>query len=184
MRPTLPQGITVRILEVADDRRAFSCGHPDLDLYFRDYAGQHSRRGLTRVEVAVLSGEIVGYSASAPGQITSTELPDGLQQRLPRYPLPILRLARLAVAESHQRGGIGRLLLRSVLQQARGLRDQHGCVGVVVDAKPEAVGYYAQFAFQIVPTVSGHTLSSAGPTTQMFLPIGTIDKALRRESDK
>lgn len=184
MTLTLPEGITVRVLEAADDRRAFSCGHPDLDRYFRDYAGQHSRRGLSRVQVAVVGEEIVGYSASAPGEITSAELPDDLRKRLPRYPLPILRLARLATAETHQHRGIGRLLLRAVLQQALDLRDQHSCVGVVVDAKPGAVGYYARFGFQVVPALSGYTLGGAGPTTQMFLPIGTIEAALGRQRDR
>ena len=136
------------------------------------------------MQVAVLSGEIIGYSASAPGHITSSELPDDLRRRLPRYPLPILRLARLAVAQTHQHRGVGRLLLGTVLQQALALRDQHGCVGVVVDAKPEAVGYYATFGFQVVPTESGQTEGGAAPATQMFLPIGTIETALRHDSDK
>ncbi len=184
MRPLFPQGTIVRNLEAADDRSAFSCGHPDLDHYFRDYAGQHSRRGLSRVQVAVLSGEIVGYAASAPGHITSSELPGDLRRRLPHYPLPILRLARLAVAEEHQHRGIGSLLLATVLRQALELRDQHGCVGVVIDAKSEAVGYYATFGFQVVPTESGQIQGGAAPTTQMFLPIGTIETALRHDSDK
>lgn len=184
MRPFSPQGTIVRNLEAADDRSAFSCGHPDLDRYFRYYAGQHSRRGLSRVQVAILSEEIAGYSASSPGHITSSELPDDLRRRLPRYPLPILRLARLAVAVEHQHHGIGRLLLATVLRQALELRDHYGCVGVVVDAKSEAVGYYATFGFQVVPTESGQIQGGAAPTTQMFLPIETIETALRHDSHK
>jgi len=173
------QELVIRLLESFDDRGAFSCGHPDLDRYFREYAGQHSRRGLCRVQVADLGGRIVGYSVSAPGQITSSDLPDDLRRRLPRYPLPILRLARLAVGREHQRCGIGGLLLRTILQETLDLRDQHGCWGLVVDAKPEAVGYYTRFGFQDLPAESGRIEGSDELTTQMFLSIGTIEAALR-----
>jgi predicted N-acetyltransferase YhbS len=84
----------------------------------------------------------------------------------------------------HQHRGIGSLLLATVLRQALELRDQHGCVGVVIDAKTEAVGYYATFGFQVVPTESGQIQGGAAPTTQMFLPIGTIETALRHDSHK
>ena len=184
MRPLVPQGTIVRNLEAADDRSGFSCGHPDLDRCFRDYAGQRSRRGLSRVQVAVLSGEIVGYAASAPGHITSSELPDDLRRRLPRYPLPMLRRARLAVAEEHQHRGIGSLLLATVRRQALELRDQHGCVGVVVDAESAVVGCHATFGFPVVPTESGQIQGGATPTTQMFLPVGTIQTALQHDGDR
>jgi len=128
--------------------------------------------------VAVLGREIIGYSVSAPGQVEATELPAQVARRLPKYPLPVLRLARLAVALAHQGHGIGRLLLRNVLREAVALRDRHGCVGVVVDAKSEAVGYYAAFGFRRVEVVAGQIQGETGATIQLFLPIKTIERAL------
>ena len=55
---------------------------------------------------------------------------------------------------------------------------------MIIDAKSAAVGYYATFGFQVVPTESGQIQGGAVPTTQMFLPIGTIETALRHDSDK
>ena len=92
--------------------------------------------------------------------------------------MPVLRLARLAVALAHQGHGIGRLLLRDVLQEALALRDRHACLGVVVDAKPEAVGYYAAFGFRRVEVVAGQIQGETGATLQMFLPVKTIELAL------
>lgn len=173
-----PPELIIRLLKATDDRRGFSSGHPDLDRYFRDLAGQHSRKGISRVEVADMAGLIVGYSATAPGQIATDDLPPQLARRLPRHPLPILRLARLAVAQGRQRHGIGSLLLQSALRRALDLREGFGCVGVVVDAKPSAAGYYASFGFRPLPVTFGQIEGTDGPTTQMFLPIGTIGKAL------
>jgi predicted N-acetyltransferase YhbS len=173
----------VRLLRATDDRRGFSSGHSDLDRYFREHAGRHSRKRISHIEVADLAGQIVGYSATAPGQITANDLPAELARRLPRHPLPILRLARLAVAEDRQRRGIGGLLLRNALRQALDLRDGFGCVGVVVDAKAGAIGYYAAFGFEPLPVESGQIQGTQETTTQMFLPIGTIEAVLANPAD-
>jgi len=175
--------VTIRQLSAADDRRRFACGQEDLDRYFRQFAGQHARRGIARIDVACLEEEIIGYSASAPGHIEATDLPAELARRLPRYPLPVLRLARLAVATGHQGRGVGRLLIRNALRQAMSLRDQHGCVGVVVDAKSEALGYYASFGFSAFEAVAGQIEGAMGPTTPLFLPMKTIELGLRHGLD-
>lgn len=62
-----------------------------------------------------------------------------LRKRLPAYPLPVLRLARLGVDTRAQGLGIGKALLRHVLALAVEQRGRIGGVGVVTDAKPEAV---------------------------------------------
>jgi predicted N-acetyltransferase YhbS len=173
----------IRLLRATDDRRGFSSGHPDLDRYFRDLAGQHSRKQISRIEVADMAGQIIGYSATAPGQITTDDLPPRLARRLPRYPLPVLRLARLAVAESRQGRGTGSLLLRSAFRQALALREGFGCVGVVVDAKVDAIGYYTAFGFEPLLVESGQIQGTQEPTTQMFLPTGTIETALGDPAD-
>ena len=89
--------------------------------------------------VAVEDEAILGYATVAPAAIEIDLLPDALRKGLPRYPLPVLRLARLAV-DSRVRGrGLGEELLRFVFGLALKLTSDYGCVGVVVDAKPDAV---------------------------------------------
>ena len=100
-----------------------------------------------------------------------------MRKRLPDYPLPILRLARLAVDQVFQGQGVGKLLLKSMLELALQQRDQSGCVGVVVDAKPQAVAFYSRLGFEPLATVSGELGSRPEPQA-LFLPIQVIAKSI------
>jgi ribosomal protein S18 acetylase RimI-like enzyme len=88
-------------------------------------------------------------------------------------PLPTLRVARLAVAETTQGRGVGQALLRSALTLARRMADEIGCVGVVVDAKPEAQAFYRRYGFESVSAVEGVLLDRPEPLP-MFLPLSAI----------
>ena len=99
-----------------------------------------------------------------------------LRKRLPAYPLPLLRLARLGVDRRVQGLGIGKALLRHVLSLAVEQRHRIGCVGVVTDAKPEAVSFYQGLGF--VPVEGVREGSLHGEPLPMFLAIDTIASAL------
>lgn len=109
------------------------------------------------------------------------QLPIRDQRRFLAYPLPVLRLARLAVAADHQGCGIGSRLLRFVLELAREMASRLGCVGVVVDAQRQAVGFYVRLGFVELPVIAGGLASRPQPLP-MFLPIGSIPGGLNRSS--
>ena len=88
----------------------------------------------------------------------------------------MFRLARLAVDHRFQKQGIGQLLLKGMLELAVQLRDQVGCVGVVVDAKPQAVEFYVRYGFEAINSVTG-TLGDRPEPTPLFLPIHVVSKA-------
>jgi hypothetical protein len=93
--------IEIRPLRPDDDRSSFLSGDVELDRFFRKYAGQNQFRlhvGVTYV--ASSAGRVVGYVTIAPGSMVINHLPRRERQQLPAYPLPGLRLARLAVAAS------------------------------------------------------------------------------------
>ncbi|MAG32328.1 MAG: GNAT family N-acetyltransferase [Deltaproteobacteria bacterium] len=146
----------VRALRQEDDRSSFRSGNPDLDRFFSCYAGQNQFRHHVGVTyVAVVDREILGFATVAAAQVEIADLPGELQNRLPRYPLPVLRLARLAVDERAQGQGIGKMLLRAMFSLAREMASAVGCVGVVVDAKPAAVGFYKELGFRELVIRSG-----------------------------
>src|SRR4051812_19859058 len=90
----------IRALAESDDRSRFSSGDPELDRFFREFAGQNQfRHHLGVTYVAAEGRAILGYATVSPGQVEIDRLPATRRKRLPRYPLPILRLARLAVDE-------------------------------------------------------------------------------------
>jgi GNAT superfamily N-acetyltransferase len=102
--------------------------------------------------------------------MVAEKLTKNLRRRLLAYPLPILRLVRLAVDEHFQGHGIGRLLLRAMLELALEMRDRIGCIGVVVDAKPDAIAFYSALGFKPIGLVSGALRDRPEPVA-MFLPI-------------
>lgn len=171
--------IRLRQLREGDDRTRFSCGQPDLDRFFQRYAGQNQFKhhvGVTWVAVDDQGDEdrIVGFATVSASQIEAADLPPGQRKRLPRYPLPVLRLARLAVDESAQGRRVGLRLLRAVLVLARHMAGDVGCVGVVVDAKPDAISFYEKFGFEALDDVIEGELGDRPRPTPMFLPMRLI----------
>jgi GNAT superfamily N-acetyltransferase len=167
----------IRALRETDDRTGFRSGDPDLDRFLVKYAGQNQfRHHIGTTYVADEGGRILGYATVAHGQVELEGLGQGRRKKLPRYPLPVLRLARLAVDQAAQGQGVGTMLLRFVFQLALRLAGEYGCVGVVVDAKPEAVSFYESLGFSALEVLEGHGASRPVPTS-MFLPIQDIRAA-------
>jgi len=166
--------VTIRRLEPGGDRDRFCSGHPDLDRFFHRFAGQNQFRHHVGVTyIAVEDDAILGFVTVSPSEIEIDALPADRRRRLPRYPLPTLRLARLAVAQSAQGRGIGQAVLRFALTLARRMADEIGCVGVVVDAKPEAQTFYLRYGFESMSAIEGVLLDRPEPTP-MFLPLSAI----------
>lgn len=166
--------ITVRPLHVEDDRSSFRSGNVELDRFFRRYAGQNQfRHHIGTTYVAVENDEIVGFATVVASQIEISRLPAERRARLPRYPLPVLRLARLATDDRSRGRGVGTVLLRAVFLLARRMSRDFGCAGVVVDAKPEAEDFYRKYGFFELATVRGRSGDRSEPTA-MFLEIGAL----------
>lgn len=167
--------VIVRQLREIDDRTRFRSGHDDLDRFFLRFAGQNQFRlhiGTTYVALDD-TNTIVGFVTVASCSIEVNELPKQLAKKLPTYPIPALRLARMAVAEGQQRNGIGCSLMKAVFLLARQQARRTGCAFVVVDAKHGAEAYYARWGFEQFPVLAGEI--DARPTPlPMFLELGAI----------
>ena len=175
--------VRVRRLESRDDRTEFRSGNIDLDRFFQRYAGQNQfRHHIGTTYVAVQGDRIVGFVTVSSGEMVAEKLAKSLRRRLPAYPLPILRLARLAVDDRFQGHGIGRLLLRAMLELALEMSDRFGCIGVVVDAKPDAVTFYSSLGFTPIDLISGDLGDRPEPIA-MFLPVGQIAAAAKEQTD-
>lgn len=167
--------INIRRLEPHDDRATFHSGNIDLDRFFTRYAGQNQFRhhiGTTYVAVDE-SGKITGFATVAASELATAHLSEAKRRRLPAYPIPILRLARLAVEERMRGQGIAQALLRAVFAVAHKMAADMGCVGVVVDAKPEAVDFYRKLGFIELRAEAG-LLGDRPQPVPMFLELGAI----------
>jgi GNAT superfamily N-acetyltransferase len=154
-------------LAALHDRRNFSCGEPALDEYLRRFARQHAESKVSRTYVAAKGELILGYYSLAMSAISKDQLPEQYRKRFPNYPVPVARLARLAVDQREQGTGLGKLLLGDALHRCYRLSAEIGSVGVVVDAKNgRAQDFYRAFDFEAFPET---------PLT-LWLPIGAIAK--------
>jgi GNAT superfamily N-acetyltransferase len=153
-------------------RKEFRSGEPSLDEYIQRYAGQDIKRNFARVFVATESedpGKILGYYEISAGSVQASQLPAEISSRLPRYPVPVALLGRLAVSEDGQGKGLGRLLLADALQRIVQASESLAVYAVVVDALHErARAFYEHFGFV---TLSRQPL-------RLFLPLQTILRAL------
>jgi GNAT superfamily N-acetyltransferase len=166
--------VEIRPLRPDDDRQAFRSGDEALDLYFHRYAGQNQFRYHIGVSyVAVEEGRILGFLTVSPGSLDAGDLPSG--RKMPPYPVPILRLARLAVDQAARGLGLGKGLLRFALALAQRQAAEVGCVGVVVDARPGAVDFYRRFGFVPIRIVEGATEQRPEPTP-LFLALGSLPR--------
>lgn len=171
--------VEIRSLREGDDRNDFSCGPADLDRFFQHYAGQNQfKLQLSVTYVAIVNERVVGFATVAAGSLERASVPSArLRKRLPAYPLPVVRLARLGVDRRAQGHGIGKALLRHVLSIAVRQREGVGCVGVVSDAKPGAVAFYENLGFEALAVVGEGLLH--GDPTPMFLPLESVVATLK-----
>jgi GNAT superfamily N-acetyltransferase len=134
------------------DRTAFSSGVQELDHYIRQQAGQDLKRKLAAVFVLAMENDgIAGFFTLSARSLSASELPPEIGKKLPRYPLPVTLLGRMAVSQSLQGKGIGKLLLFEALDQALRSSQQVGSWAVVVDAKVGAREFYLKYGFLPLP---------------------------------
>jgi GNAT superfamily N-acetyltransferase len=176
--------IEVRLLGETDDRSSFHSGDEQLDLFFRRYSRQNQfRHHIGTTYIALESKTILGFATVTVGHVEIENIPSSLRKKLPEYPLPILRLARLAVDRNAQGKGVGEHLMRTVFSVAIELRVKLGCVGVVVDAKPGADNYYSRYGFVDLEVIEG-ALEERPTPKPMFLPLSAIMQAVRTARQK
>lgn len=126
--------------------------------------------------VAVESGQPFGFATVSAGEIPASALSEEAAKKVPRYPLPILRLGRLAVDSRRQGAGIGQRLLRFVFGLAAMMATEIGCIGIAVDAKPQAVRFYERHGFTVLPV--NERQPPEHPVTMIVL-LGSIAKAMQ-----
>lgn len=160
--------IVVSPLSDRHQRQGFCCGIDSLDEYLVRYASQDRKRNVSRVFVATSadSPEVtVGYYSLSAGSIDAESLPMEYMRRLPRYPVPVAILGRLAVGVAFQKQGLGALLLVDALKRVQQASQALAVFAVVVDAIDDlASEYYRQFGFLPLPR----------QPKRLFLPLDTI----------
>ena len=178
---TFPQPET-QPLTSADAASGFTCESPELTRFFRGQASQNQRRDMSHTWVLRRPDDqpelplVLGFYTLTLGAIERESLPPEVSRRLPRYPIPVLLIGRLARDERVRGQGIGERLLADAHLRALSVNAQAGGVAVIVDAKdPPAHGFYAKFGY--APLLQPVPISPPEWPRRMFLPIATLRKA-------
>ncbi|MDO6594109.1 GNAT family N-acetyltransferase [Neptuniibacter sp. 1_MG-2023] len=162
---------TVQLDKKQHDRKGFDCGVDVLNDYLAKYASSSDQRSLTKTFVLVDSEQpkkIIGFYTLAYATVS---VPDGFP-RLANYPYPApaLTLARMAIDKSFKKHRFGeQLLLECIRKTALSAQPDNpaAVIGLFVDAKEDAVGFYKQYGFIEV---------SCENTRKLYLPITTCKK--------
>jgi predicted GNAT family N-acyltransferase len=149
------------------DRATFSCGLAALDLYLQRQARQDMERNLAAVFVLTPDGKtIAGFYTLSAHSIQAADLPEKLAGKLPRFPLPVTLLGRMAVSHTLHGRRLGEFLLMHALERPWTGSQQVASWAVVVDAKAGARDFYLKFDFVPLPS----------QPDRLFLPMKTIEK--------
>ncbi|MEK7736940.1 MAG: GNAT family N-acetyltransferase [Pseudomonadota bacterium] len=155
----------IRSFGKAVDVAAFRCGQPLLDEYIRRYASQDVRRNVARVFMATPerdSRQLAGFFTLSAGSVSCSDLPESLAQKLPRYPVPVALIGRLAVDSGFQGKGLGSILLADACRKVAHASATLAVAGIVVDAKDAAAAaFYLHFGFLALPGQAARLLLPA-----------------------
>jgi GNAT superfamily N-acetyltransferase len=127
------------------DRSSFRGGKPELDEWFHRFAGQQERRNTVRTTIGLdhPSRRVAAFYSLVTAQVDRMASQSSGDDRLSRYPLHAVLIARLAVDTDFQHAGVGRQALLHALRRLAGVAQSVGFEAVVVDAiDAEAADFY------------------------------------------
>jgi len=153
-------------------KKEFDCGNNFLNEFLKKYALQNQNRYYIGTTYIISDNEnnIISYITISVITIKKVEL----EENYPYDELPAILIARLAVDKKYQNNKIGEELLVFAIKKALKLSEEIGCIGIVVDAKPEAYQFYKNYDFEEIKSFYPSI------TKKMFLSIKTIKKALNK----
>lgn len=168
-------------MDPGDAKAGFSSGKHALDDYFARHAVPNDAAGISRAYV-LRRGEkdddalpaILGFYTLSMANAESGQVAEVVKKKLPKYPMPVALIGRLAVDKRAQGRRLGEKLLMDALRRVIDAASILGCTGIIVDAKDEgAENFYAKYDFV--------TVTEEGWPRRMFLPIGTARAAFEDE---
>ena len=149
----------VRKLASSDIVEGFDCGQTPLNQYLQRFALTNQKAGSAQTYVCCADGWVAGYYSLAVGSVDPANAAPRVIKRIARHPVPVMILARLAVALGHHNVGLGLALLRDALLRTAQASDIAGIRALLVHAKDEtARRWYLNWEFEASVTDPFHLL--------------------------
>jgi GNAT superfamily N-acetyltransferase len=144
--------VRIARLDETHERGGFACGVESLDRWFREHAMTAQRQDTARTFVLLGEGDrVLGFYSLAMGSIDRARAPRRLVRGLPRHPVPMVLLARLAIDETAQGQGLGTGLLFEALHRAALAAEHAASRLIAVDPMDESArAFYLRWGFRPV----------------------------------
>lgn len=132
----------------------FDCGDQELNRFLQRHAFQSQQSQGAKTYVTLSDyGKVAGYYTLAYGSVEYEAAPARAKKGLAKHPVPVMVLARLAVAGEFRGLGLGKGLLRDALLRTLQAAGIAGLRAVVVHAKnEEAKSFYEHYGFEAFPS--------------------------------
>jgi GNAT superfamily N-acetyltransferase len=142
----------VEKLTASHSLTVFDCGVPSLNRFLQSFALSNQNSGSSVTYLALAEFAVAGFYSLVVGEANFDDAPERLAKGLPRYPIPVMIIARLGVDRSFQGKGLGAALLRDAMRRTLSAAEIAGIRGVIVHAKDErAAAFYTRFGFAPFP---------------------------------
>ncbi|MBY8821053.1 GNAT family N-acetyltransferase [Sphingomonas colocasiae] len=135
----------------------FDCGKEPLNRFLDRHALQSQQAGAANSYVALDGDRVVGFYSLVVGEVAYDDAAERLTKGMPRHPVPVMLLARLAIAMDYQGKGLGAGLLKDAMLRTLQAADLAGIRAIVVHAKDDdAKDFYERYGFEPSLTDSYH----------------------------
>ena len=129
----------------------FDSGVLSLDEWLRRRALQNQASGASRTFVVCDANKVVAYYALAASVVAPDAAPGRFRRNMPD-PIPVVVLARLAIAREQQGRGLGRALFQDAASRVIHAADTIGIRGLLVHAiSEEAKAFYVRIGLDASP---------------------------------
>lgn len=147
----------VRKLAGSDAVEHLDCGQAALNQFLQRFALVNQKSNSAQTYVSCHSGAVVGFYSLAVGSVDPATSAPRVIEGMPRHPVPVMILARLAVDVRHQGTGLGKALLRDALLRTSQAADIAGIRALLVHAKDESARHwYLNWEFEPSPSDPFH----------------------------
>lgn len=151
-------------------QKQFDCEHKVINKFVSGSLKQQVGKGLTVAHVltdADANNRFVGFYTSMMASVNSRLFSDALPGSLPNS-VGCLRLVMLGVDKNYKKRDLGLRLLKHALASMKSASNIVGCIGLYLDADPDAVGFYLKHGFVNLET------PAPGLPTPMFLHVKSV----------
>ena len=146
----MPQKLSIAKRDFAHDSTGFDCGNDALNRSHQAVrAAWAARQYFPNLCGPDAEKKIAGHHTLVVGSVVHGDAPERLKKGIPRHPIPVVILARLAVDNSEQGRGLGAALVTDAMRRILQAADIAGVRAMLVHAKDDSArAFYEHLGFE------------------------------------